>query len=510
MNHSAFLRNLIIYAICWPAAIIVGYWAVSAANVPTYSSLSLIGIVALVLSTPILLRWHYPLMIFCWSLPVTLFFLQGSPTIGLAMIAISLGISLLQRATNRNMHFIRAPQIVLPLCALIVVVLVTAKFTGGIGLHSLGSEVMGGKKYVFLLAGIFGYFALTARRIPPEHANRYIALFFLPPCIGIIGELVNVLPSFLYWIFLVIPPDFYGTNSAGATRFPSIGGAAMTIFLFMLVRYGIRGIFLEGKWWRPTVLILSFVGIFFGGFRSFVGLYALIFLIQFFMEGMHRTKLLPLLIFMGVFAAVLCVPFSNHLPRTFQRALSFLPLNIDPMVRAEAEGSLDWRIEMWKAVLPQVPQHLLLGKGYAITQEDWEFMGRDEAFHAIDPAEQSLALSGDYHNGPLSVILPFGIWGTIAWLWFLIAGGWALHHNHRYGNPALQTINLALFALFIAKVIFFFFIFGSLYSDLAVFVGIVGMSVSINGGMMKPAPKPRSAVIKFKQPRALAEAHAVH
>jgi len=109
------------------------------------------------------------------------------------------------------------------------------------------------------------------------------------------------------------------------------------------------------------------------------------------------------------------------------------------MVRVEAEGSMDWRINMWKALLPQVPQHLLLGKGYAISQEDWEFMGTDSAFHTTDSAEQGLALSGDYHNGPLSVILPFGIWGVIAFLWFLTAGGWALHRNFRCGDPRLEN-----------------------------------------------------------------------
>jgi hypothetical protein len=42
------------------------------------------------------------------------------------------------------------------------VVLVTAKLTGGIGLHSLGNDTAGGRSYVLLLMGILGYFALTA------------------------------------------------------------------------------------------------------------------------------------------------------------------------------------------------------------------------------------------------------------------------------------------------------------------------------------------------------------
>jgi len=29
-------------------------------------------------------------------------------------------------------------------------------------------------------------------------------------------------------------------------------------------------------------------------------------------------------------------------------------------------------------------------------------------------------LAGDYHNGPLSVIIPFGVFGVIAFVWFLL------------------------------------------------------------------------------------------
>ena len=77
---------------------------------------------------------------------------------------------------------------------------------------------------------------------------------------------------------------------------------------------------------------------------------------------------------------------------------------------------------MWKALLPQVPPHLLLGKGYAISMEDFEMMGRDVAFRSVDASQQGLALAGDYHNGPLSVVIPFGIWGVIAFLWFASPG----------------------------------------------------------------------------------------
>ncbi|HEX7617642.1 MAG TPA: hypothetical protein VF480_02865, partial [Verrucomicrobiae bacterium] len=153
----------------------------------------------------------------------------------------------------------------------------------------------------------------------------------------------------------------------------------------------------------------------------------------------------------------------------------------------------DWCFDMWKALLPQVPSHLLLGKGYAISQEDYQMMGQDATFRGINPAEQGLALSGDYHSGPLSVILPFGIWGAIAFLWFLIAGVWALHHNRLYGDPALQTVNTLLFTLFLTKVISFFFIVGALSNDIAGFAGYLGLSISLNGGICRPARNPTVA-----------------
>jgi hypothetical protein len=499
-NNAAFLRNLIIYAICAPVAIIVGYWAVSAASAPTKLALALMGIVVLALTTPIFLRWHHPLMVFCWSLPVTLFFLPGTPSLGLPIIGISLGISLLQRATNRNMRFLHAPQITLPLCAIVAVAYVTAHFTGGIGLHSLGDQTMGGKKFVYLFAGVLGYFALTARRIPPEKANLYVALFFLPACVGVIGDLVGITPSWFDYIYLIIPPNGYVLQ--GESRYAGLGVASVAIFTFMLVRYGVRGCFLAGKPWRAIVLILAFCGIFFGGFRSFVGLAGLVFIVQFFIEGLHKTKLLPIFLFVGICVATACVPFTNKLPLSVQRAIAWLPVKIDPLTRADAQSSLDWRIEMWEELLPEVPQHLWLGKGYAITQEDWEVMSGAINFHITDPSEQGLALAGDYHNGPLSVILPLGIWGCIAVVWLFIAGIWALYRNYRYGDPQLKIINTALFVLFTTRVFYFLTVFGALSTDLLTFTGYLGLSICLNGGICRkiapapvatpPTPEPRA------------------
>ena len=65
--------------------------------------------------------------------------------------------------------------------------------------------------------------------------------------------------------------------------------------------------------------------------------------------------------------------------------------------------------------------------------EDTEMLGHT-AFQSIDESQQGLAISSDFHNGPLSVIIPLGIWGVIAVLWLMIAGIWVTYCNYRYGD----------------------------------------------------------------------------
>jgi hypothetical protein len=237
-----------------------------------------------------------------------------------------------------------------------------------------------------------------------------------------------------------------------------------------------------------------------GGFRSGIMFIAMMFIFQFFLEGLHRTKLLIIFAFIGVLGVMALIPLASHLPRTAQRALAFLPLNIDSMVRRDAEASSTLRFDMWKALLPQVPHYLLLGKGYAVSRKDIDTLtGTDVAIHNFAGFDQNqyLALSGTYHSGPFSVVMTFGIWGVITFVWFLVAAIWVLYNNYRHGNPALRTANTFLLAVFVARIILFILVVGDIGSDMLCFCGWLGLSVSLNGGVCQPAPESR-AVKKFQ------------
>jgi hypothetical protein len=175
----------------------------------------------------------------------------------------------------------------------------------------------------------------------------------------------------------------------------------------------------------------------------------------------------------------------------------------------DAKVSWDWRVKMWQAVLPQIPKHLLLGKGCGFAAEDFLFMGNDSAFHAVDAGQQSMALSNDYHNGWISVLLLFGIWGMIAFLWFAVAAIHVLYCNYRYGDASLRTANTFLLAAFVVRFLLFMSVSGTgLHMDLYALVGWLGLGVSLNGGICHPpafqpaaAQKPAALTRPFPRPR---------
>ncbi len=487
-NVPAIFRALIIYAICVPLAITVGYMLT---NPLDYSTFAYMGVLGMLLVFPLLLRWHYPLMVFSLNSTVIVFFLMGQPSFWLVMVALSLGISLLERALDSQKRFIRVPQMAWPLICMLGVVFMTAKLNGGIGLHAFGSEVYGGKKYIFLAMNIMGFFALTAQRIPPERASLYVALFLLGGVTQCISDLYPIMPSFLRFIFWLVPPASSNLDEfvVGKTRLIGTSGAAAAVVYWLMARYGLRGIFLKVKPWRLALFVMTAIMILLGGFRLGIVLFLAIFGLLFFLEGLHRTWALLLFMFAGMLVAVIIIPLAPKMPFTFQRALTFLPLNVSIEAREQGRDSSEWRVKMWKALLPQVPQHLLLGKGYAITMEDYQSMGKDTSFHSVDPSQQGLALSSDFHNGPLSVVIPFGIWGVLAFLWIMFAGLRVMYCNYRHGNKSLRTINNYLWAYYLFSSVRFIFLFGALNADMLIFAGTVGFSIALNGGVCRPAPQ---------------------
>jgi len=476
-------RAHLIMALCLPMAVLLGYFL---AEPMESGSMAIIVLIMVVLAVPLMMKWHHPLLVLSWNAWVTPAMLPGQPQIWVPVAAASLLFALLNRAVSPENRFIYVPSIANSLLFIAAVLLITALATGGIGLRSFGSARYGGRNYALVLMAVVGFFAFSSARIPPEKAGLYVGMFFLAGLTSIIPNIIYMLGPTFYPLFSIVPAGLAldqarGDNALGPGVF-RIGGLGLvgpSLYCYTFARYGIRGALDLTKPWRLLLLVLTACCCAASGFRSCFISFIMIFCAVFYFEGLHKTRLLSLCLGVSLAGALLLLPNASKLPLVVQRTISFLPVTVDPIARGSAEASTQWRLEIWKQALPQVPKYLLIGKGYSMDPN--ELFLADQFNRLLSSDHDAILLNGDYHSGPLSVIIPLGIFGTIGFVWFLVAAGRYLYRNHRFGDPSLQRINTFLLAFFLTKIAFFFFIFGSFYSDLYSFTGLIGLSVSLNG-----------------------------
>lgn len=509
-SNVAIPRVVIIYGLCVPLAMLMGYLLTTPMDL-----VSVLGITTVMglLLVPIFLRFHHFLLVLMWNAVIHMFFLPGQPRAWMVLTIASLAFSVLDRVMNKQKRLQTVPWLTAPLVALFLVILITARLRDGIGLSSIGGGVFGGRKYVEAFLSILGYFALSWQRIPPKKAFVYTSLFYLS---GITNVVSNFAYSYqLYWLFWLFPVDNavmqiqadYSARGEAFSRLSGLAFACVAPFCFLMARYGVKGLFdfsepmrifpvqLRLKWnqflhvfqpWRLLGLIAAVLLSMFGGFRSIPILFMMMFAFQFWVEKMYRTRLFFVLIGSVILMVTCAVPFTERLPLVVQRAIAYLPVRLNAKVKYDAWASTDWRLRMWQVVVDEVPKYLILGKGYGGNATDL-YLVRESTRRGFISDFEGLYIAGDYHSGPLSVLVPLGIPGVLAFLWFLGAATYALYRNHRYGPPELQRINTFLLTFFVVQTFFYMFIYGAFTSGLGLFTGTLGLSISLNGGVASAA-----------------------
>src|SRR5262249_39536288 len=153
---------------------------------------------------PLLLRWHRFLLLATWNGCAVLYFLPGRPDLFFAIAWLSFLISILQFIIHPRSKFLSVPSVGRPLLCMALVVIATAEVNGGIGFGALGSETMGGKKYLLMLTAVAAFFALISQPIPPAKARFYTLVFllsYLTYAIGDVAPLVGANFYFIFWLF---------------------------------------------------------------------------------------------------------------------------------------------------------------------------------------------------------------------------------------------------------------------------------------------------------------------
>src|SRR5436190_17776643 len=105
-------RPHLIMGLCLPLAVLIGYLL---AEPLESGSLAVIIVIFSVLSVPILIKWHHPLLIACWNASIIPYFLPGRPALWMLLAVVSLLMAVLHRATDPQFRFLAPSALTRPL-----------------------------------------------------------------------------------------------------------------------------------------------------------------------------------------------------------------------------------------------------------------------------------------------------------------------------------------------------------------------------------------------------------
>src|SRR3974390_2615356 len=98
-KESSLIHALLVFGICVPLALFLGY---ELATPQDQTSLLSIGLILFALLIPILLKWHHDALIVTWNISLVAFFLPGAPAVGFLAGGLSLLFSAAKRALLRQ------------------------------------------------------------------------------------------------------------------------------------------------------------------------------------------------------------------------------------------------------------------------------------------------------------------------------------------------------------------------------------------------------------------------
>ncbi len=465
-----------------PLAIVLGYQVASG----TTMGYAAVGLCILFVSIPFLLRYYEPLFVLSVNSAFMVPILPGQPEVKMLLGLFVIGLAIVDRTINKKDRFAMPAGIFHSMLFLAVVIVATMLGREGFGSRALGSDLWGAGKYVDLFKAFVILFAFSAIRIPPEKAQLYMMLFFLGAVSHSLSNVVYSLGTDFMWLFYFLPTQSAALQHVGESmgyggvvRLTGVAFSCMAIIYVMLARYGLNGIVNTWKFWRILIFGGAIVLSMLGGYRAVLILIALVIFFQFFFEGLHRTAALPIYACIFVVAGLLTVANIQKMPLAVQRSLSFLPVEIDSVAASDASGTLEWRLEIWKTVIKEIPDYFWLGKGFAYKGVDYQ-LTFEMVQKGILKAYEHVLIDGAYHHGLLTIIIPLGIWGIIGFFWFAIKSFRVIYFNYSHSPPELKKINTLILSYFATSLLFYCTLYGQFHLDFVTFTSLLGFSLALN------------------------------
>jgi hypothetical protein len=336
----------------------------------------------------------------------------------------------------------------------------------GAGFAMLGGSVFGGTTYLVLFISLAVYFAVVRIDFPSRHIKTLILLIL----IGTLTQAIAELLIYFYGTSLSFLTKFMQIKTEGFLDLAQVEGEFVrwTSFRWLAVALlPVAFVLNRSKSVRILMIMLAFVLVGLTGFRSVIAQILIMTFACSLYFSKQRRKVFLYWIFIGIAGLAILIPLTSALPPAIQRAISFIPfIPVGPDIAFQTQGSTDFRVDMWRDYcIPNVAEYLLIGRGVAsdITSFAWlqaSWYGSAEFFYHMH----------GYHSGPFSLLLDFGLFGTIVFLsFFILTIVDACRTLRRYarGRDDILSRYYGFLAILMSYQLFhFIFIFGDVPSNM--------------------------------------------
>jgi len=368
-----------------------------------------------------------------------------------------------------------------------------------VGFWAIQSSMVGGRPY-FEIGLAFGAFMILSRVQITNFIASVLPLFFVIPAwsvgvLDVIGRLSPQTGYFLNSMYSGVASGVQGLAGAiqeqteiGETRLNGLQNAGWSSVLALCARYNPITLISPLYPWRVAMLVVAFGAIFLSGFRSML----LFGLAAFVLSAVLRGNFKDLWVASAAMLAAVVLLISLQgtvlqLPRTMQRALSWLPGDWDQAALEDANQSSRWRFEMWEWAWndDRILRDRVWGQGFGLSLDDMNIIANSLMFQGSPgfiggSDREGTMLMGTFHSGPLSTIKYIGMVGLTLYYSLLCYMAWLAWKLCRRARGT-KAFTLALFVSIpiIYEPFYFVAIFGALemsYPQLLFWAGLMNMT----------------------------------
>ena len=386
------------------------------------------------------------------------------------------------------------------------------------GVSFAGSDTVGGKAYITYGLTLVSAFYLSWLIIDQKDLKRIFPLVvlgsFINLGIGVLGKLFPIVGYFTGAKFEMSGSPTGAQDSKAASRFLELASFGMKLSLFVAsLKNPLRAAL--NPFWLLAIFI-SLAAVLYGGFRSGFMAVILTYVVGTWYRGGFVAVLVGSVLGFVAIGVLAVVNSVSPLPPNIQRSLTFLPGTWEQRYIDDAEGSTEWRVEIWIEVLTtdRWIKNKVFGDGLGFSKANLEYVKslskmQGTGISGFDLHRETILANGDYHSGPVSTIRVIGYAGLLFLLVFQIRL-MILTHRQILRCRGTEWFPLALLIgiPIMYQPVFFHLIFGDFRSEAAGILISCGMIRILQRWLPLPEySKYRAPVIVplAVQPRALAQ-----